>query len=139
MLIGRCLTAGDRCSFAAEDDLRGGRVAAGRRVIADRYELDDLPLGPGGMGEVFGGYDQRLDRRVAVKLIRFPHSRPDESLVKRFRHEARVMAKLEHPGTPAIYDVDVLNEPGQEPRPFIVMQFVEGVTLDDVLSEHHPL
>ena len=114
-------------------------MAAGRRVIGNRYELDDLPLSPGGMGEVYAGYDQKLDRRVAVKLIRFPHNRPDESLVKRFLHEARVMAKLEHPGTPTIYDVDVLDESQAEPRPFIVMQFVDGVTMDDVLSEHHPL
>ncbi|GAA3813259.1 serine/threonine protein kinase PkaE [Sphaerisporangium flaviroseum] len=104
-------------------------------IIGDRYELDDFPLGRGGMGEVYGGYDKKLDRRVAVKLVRFPYGRPDEALVKRFIHEARVMAKLEHPGTPAIYDADVHHDPHSDPRPFMVMQFVDGVTLDHLLGE----
>ena len=44
----------------------------GRPVLDDRYALDDLPIGRGGMGEVWGARDLRLDRRVAIKLIRFP-------------------------------------------------------------------
>ncbi|WP_433243506.1 protein kinase domain-containing protein [Streptosporangium sp. CA-135522] len=108
-------------------------------IIGDRYELDDLPLGRGGMGEVYGGYDQKLDRRVAVKLIRFPYGRSDETLVKRFIHESRIMAKLEHPGAPALYEADVYEDPSFGPRPFMVMQFVEGATLDHILGEHGAL
>ncbi|NYF42165.1 serine/threonine-protein kinase [Streptosporangium sandarakinum] len=114
-------------------------MTAGRTVVGDRYELDPLPLGRGGMGEVYGGYDQKLDRRIAVKLIRFPYGQPDEALVKRFVHEARIMAKLEHPGMPAIHDVDVYDDPRVGPRPFMVMQFVEGATLDHVLGEQETL
>ncbi len=46
-------------------------MAAGRTITGGRYELDPLPLGQGGMGQVHAGYDQKLDRKVAVKLIRF--------------------------------------------------------------------
>ncbi|MEV4746322.1 protein kinase [Streptosporangium sp. NPDC049248] len=105
-------------------------------IIDGRYELDALPLGQGGMGEVYGAYDQKLDRRVAVKLLRFPYGKPDEELAKRFLHEARIMAKLEHPGTPPIHDVGVFEDPKVGPRPFMVMQFVEGATVDHILGEH---
>ncbi|WP_245651613.1 serine/threonine-protein kinase [Streptosporangium amethystogenes] len=105
-------------------------------IIDGRYELDALPLGQGGMGEVYGAYDQKLDRRVAVKLLRFPYGKPDDELVRRFLHEARIMAKLEHPGTPPIHDVGVFEDPKVGPRPFMVMQFVEGATVDHVLGEH---
>ncbi|WP_440098493.1 protein kinase domain-containing protein [Streptosporangium sp. H16] len=111
-------------------------MEADRVVIDGRYELDALPLGQGGMGEVYGAYDQKLDRRVAVKLLRFPYGKPDEELVKRFLHEARIMAKLEHPGTPPIHDVGVFEDPKVGPRPFMVMQFVEGATVDHILGEH---
>ncbi|WP_268245643.1 serine/threonine protein kinase [Planomonospora parontospora] len=110
-------------------------MEASRTIIGDRYELDGLPLGKGGMGEVYGGYDRQLDRRVAVKLIRFPYGQHDEALVKRFLHEARVMAKLEHPGAPAVYDAGVYPDPKIGPRPFMVMQFVEGVTVDLLVGE----
>lgn len=114
-------------------------MTAGRRIIGGRYELEELPLGEGGMGEVYKGYDQQLDRRVAVKLLRFPLGRPDEMLVKRFRREARAMARLEHPGAPTIYDADVFDDPQVGPRPFLVMQFVEGITLDDIVGEHEQI
>ncbi|NUS05467.1 MAG: serine/threonine protein kinase, partial [Nonomuraea sp.] len=72
-------------------------------VIGDRYELDDLPLGQGGMGAVYAGHDRHLDRRVAVKLLRLP-SGPDHELERRFIREARILARLEHPGAPVLYD-----------------------------------
>lgn len=110
-----------------------------RTTIAGRYELDPHHLGQGGMGQVYAGYDQKLDRKVAVKLVRFPFGQYDEQLVKRFRHEARVMAKLEHPGAPVLYDADVHDDPRFGPRPFLVMQFIDGVALDDLLAEEGPL
>ncbi|ETK33747.1 serine/threonine-protein kinase [Microbispora sp. ATCC PTA-5024] len=102
-------------------------------VIGDRYELDDLPLGQGGMGAVYGGHDRRLDRKVAVKFLRFPDG-PDEELERRFIREARILARLEHPGAPVLYDFGTY-----EQRLFQVMQFIEGVTVADLLSEHGPL
>jgi hypothetical protein len=66
-----------------------------RPVLDDRYDLDDLPIGRGGMGEVWGARDLRLDRRVAIKLIRFPDGTPDPELVRRFHRESRITARLE--------------------------------------------
>ena len=71
-------------------------------LIADRYELDELPLGRGGMGAVHGGFDRRLGRRVAIKLLRLPGR--DEELEARFAREARILATLDHPGVPTLYD-----------------------------------
>ncbi|MEU7879524.1 serine/threonine-protein kinase [Microbispora bryophytorum] len=102
-------------------------------VIGDRYELDDLPLGQGGMGAVYGGHDRRLDRKVAVKFLRLPDG-PDEELQRRFIREARILAKLDHPGAPVLYDFGTY-----EQRLFQVMQFIDGVTVADLLSEHGPL
>ncbi|GAA3444622.1 serine/threonine-protein kinase [Planomonospora venezuelensis] len=102
-------------------------------VIGDRYVLDDLPLGQGGMGAVYAGHDRHLDRRVAVKFLRLLTG-PDEELKRRFLREARILAKLEHPGAPVLYDFGTF-----EQRLFQVMQFIEGVTVADLVSEHGPL
>lgn len=104
--------------------------------IADRYELG-APLGRGAMGEVWDGYDQRLDRRVAVKLIR-RDTLSDEAdydrFLKRFLREARIAAKLEHPGVPTVYDAGV-----QEGVAYLAMQLVTGHDLGDVIAERGPL
>ncbi len=102
-------------------------------VIGDRYELDDFPLGQGGMGAVYGGHDKHLDRKVAVKFLRLPGG-PDDELERRFVREARILARLEHPGAPVLYDFGTF-----EQRLFQVMQFIEGVTVADLVSEHGPL
>jgi non-specific serine/threonine protein kinase len=102
-------------------------------LIADRYELDDLPLGQGGMGAVHGGYDRHLDRRVAVKFLQLPGGR-DEEMERRFIREARILARLEHAGAPVLYDFGMF-----EHRLFQVMQFIDGVTVADLVGEHGPL
>ncbi|MFF4990992.1 serine/threonine-protein kinase [Streptosporangium saharense] len=102
-------------------------------VIGDRYVLDDLPLGQGGMGAVYAGHDRHLDRRVAVKFLRLVTG-PDEEMKRRFLREARILAKLEHPGAPVLYDFGTFDH-----RLFQVMQFIAGVTVADLLSEHGPL
>lgn len=101
-------------------------------LIADRYEIDDLPLGRGGMGAVHKGRDLRLDRRVAVKLLRLPGS--DDEVAQRFAREARIVARLEHPGVPVLYDYGTFKQ-----RLFQVMQFVDGVTIDELVGEFGPL
>ncbi|MBB4687631.1 serine/threonine-protein kinase [Amycolatopsis jiangsuensis] len=101
-------------------------------LIADRYEVEDLPLGRGGMGAVHRGHDRRLGRRVAIKLLRLPGG--DEELEERFAREARILATLDHPGAPTLYDFGTYDD-----RLFQVMQFVEGVTVADLLAEHGPL
>ncbi|MEU8224753.1 serine/threonine-protein kinase [Kribbella sp. NPDC048915] len=113
-------------------------MAEQSRVIAGRYELT-APLKHGGMGEVWRGYDTVLDRDIAVKLIRpqaIVSDEDREELVGRFRREARVTAKVEHPGVPAVFDAAF---DGSTDQLFIVMQLVHGVSVSDVLAEQGPL
>ena len=102
-------------------------------LIADRYELDELPLGQGGMAAVHGGLDKHLGRRVAVKFLHLPGG-PDDELERRFVREARILARLEHPGTPVLYDFGMF-----ERRLYQVMQFIDGVTVADLVGEHGPV
>jgi eukaryotic-like serine/threonine-protein kinase len=105
-------------------------------TVADRYELVGL-LGRGGMGEVWKGFDQRLDRHVAIKVLRGDAFHGDEQLAQaehRLRREARATARLQHPGVPIVYDVGV-----HDGRLFLVMQLVSGLTLDDLIAEHDGL
>ncbi|MEO3748075.1 serine/threonine-protein kinase [Plantactinospora sp. B5E13] len=101
-----------------------------RTVINDRYELDEFPIGKGGMGEVWGGRDITLGREVAVKFIRPRSDAGSDDLVRRFEREARITARLVHPGVPAVYDFGV-----HEGRSFLVMQRVRGATVADVIAE----
>ena len=100
--------------------------------LASRYELRAL-LGRGGMGEVYEAVDRRLDRTVAVKILR-PELASDERFLTRFRREARTSAALSHPGIVAVYDVGV-----DEDRAFIVMELVAGRTLYELASAEGPL
>src|SRR5439155_26116641 len=85
-------------------------------------------LGQGGMGEIFSAYDQKLNRNVAVKFIASTHLDSDYSR-KMFLREARAAAALDHPFICTVHDV--LEHHGQ---PMIVMERVEGETLQDVIS-----
>jgi len=96
------------------------------QVLLDRYEVGRL-LGAGGMAEVFEGRDRLLARRVAIKvpLAQYAH---DPEFAQRFRREARAAASLSHPGVVAVYDTG--SENGTH---FIVMEYVDGRTLKDVI------
>jgi len=108
-------------------------VATGR-VVANRYELSTL-IGQGGMGQVWTAYDQRLDRRVAVKLLRPDKVAGQEAdeLRRRFVRECRVTAQVDHPGLVTVHDA---GSEGEEL--FLVMQYVDGADLSDHLAEHDP-
>ncbi|MFC6083736.1 serine/threonine-protein kinase [Sphaerisporangium aureirubrum] len=85
------------------------------------------------MGEVWFGYDKRLDRPVAVKFIRIdrlPDGKPDKELTQRFVRESRITARLEHPGVPAVYDCGSRGE-----NLYLVMQHIDGCSLSDLLDE----
>ncbi|MFB8418630.1 protein kinase [Streptomyces albidoflavus] len=101
--------------------------------IAGRYELLE-PISSGGMGHVWRGYDAVLDRPVAVKLIR-RESVTSPALAaefeKRFQREARVTARIQHPGVPQVFDA-VLDQSFQ--HLYLVMELVDGVTLTRCLS-----
>ncbi|MFE6923814.1 protein kinase [Nocardia sp. NPDC057663] len=105
------------------------------QVVGDRYELL-AQIGSGGMGRVYEGFDRNLKRRIAVKFTQ-PSLDNDPGWTKRFLREAEVMARLSHPGLPAIYDAGLL--PGSPERPYLVMEFVEGITFDDLLANHGSL
>ncbi len=105
------------------------------RLLGDRYELGET-LGRGGMAEVVEGRDLRLGRRVAVKLLR-PDLAKDPAFQSRFRREAQSAASLNHPNIVAVYDTgeDVLGEGAtSDVVPFIVMEYVDGQTLRQLLA-----
>jgi beta-lactam-binding protein with PASTA domain/predicted Ser/Thr protein kinase len=101
------------------------------RLIGGRYEIGDL-LGYGGMAEVHKGKDVRLGRDVAVKVLRADLAR-DPSFQNRFRREAQAAAGLNHPSIVAVYDTGEDDGP-EGHTPFIVMEYVEGHTLREVLK-----
>ncbi|PPK94269.1 serine/threonine-protein kinase [Kineococcus xinjiangensis] len=111
------------------------------RLLGGRYEVG-AELGRGGMAEVHVALDTRLGRNVAVKLLR-PDLARDPSFQARFRREAQSAASLNHPAVVAVYDTgeDVHPEPGggQVVLPYIVMEYVEGRTLRDLLRAGRPL
>ncbi|WP_460357526.1 Stk1 family PASTA domain-containing Ser/Thr kinase [Actinoallomurus acanthiterrae] len=106
------------------------------RLLGGRYELDGV-IGRGGMAEVYRARDLRLDRIVAIKTLRADLAR-DPTFQARFRREAQSAASLNHPSVIAVYDTgeDVMDG---NPVPFIVMEYVEGRTLRDVLRDEQKL
>ncbi len=100
------------------------------RLLGSRYEIGET-LGYGGMAEVHRGRDVRLGREVAVKVLRADLAR-DPSFQARFRREAQAAASLNHPAIVAVYDTGEEDMYGNQP--YIVMEYVEGRTLREVLK-----
>ena len=97
------------------------------RVLAGRYRMGAL-LGRGGMAEVYDGYDERLQRPVAVKVLR-PEAAAEAGIRTRFEVEARAAAGLSHPNVVAVFDT------GEDAgTPFIVMERLPGDTLADRMA-----
>ena len=112
-------------------------VAQGVRLLAGRYELGEL-IGRGGMSDVHVGLDTRLGRRVAIKLLK-PSLATDPAFRTRFRREAQDAAKMAHPTIVRIFDAgeEVVREPSgaESLLPFIVMEYVDGRLLRDVVRD----
>ena len=89
-----------------------------------RIRIDAL-LGTGGMGEVYRGWDEKLERAVALKVVH-ADKRFSAAMRNRFLREARVLSQLDHPNICRIYDVLE-----REDRDYLVLEFVEGTTLRD--------
>ena len=101
-------------------------------TLAERYELHEV-VGRGGMGEVFRATDRTLGREVAVKVLP-RHLIGDQDATRRFRREARLAASLDRSDTVTVHDV--VQEGDVEA---IVMEFIDGPTLADVLRDTGPL
>jgi serine/threonine protein kinase len=104
--------------------------------LSDRYEVGEI-LGFGGMSEVHLARDIRLHRDVAVKVLRADLAR-DPSFYLRFRREAQNAAALNHPAIVAVYDTGEADT-AEGPLPYIVMEYVEGVTLRDIVHNDGPM
>ncbi|MBQ0990672.1 Stk1 family PASTA domain-containing Ser/Thr kinase [Micromonospora sp. PSH03] len=107
-------------------------MTAQARLLGGRYQVGEL-LGYGGMAEVHRGRDLRLGRDVAIKMLRTDLAR-DATFQMRFRREAQNAASLNHPAIVAVYDTGEETAPTGETLPFIVMEFVNGRTLKEVLG-----
>ncbi len=110
------------------------RAALGTgRLIAGRYRLLD-PIGRGAMGVVWRGRDELLHRDVAVKEVQLASGAPGDAGYERTLREARAAAQLNHPGVVTVFDI--LEEAGS---PWIVMELVQGRSLDQLIAEDGPL
>ena len=107
------------------------------RLLGGRYEVGEL-IGRGGMAEVHLGHDARLGRPVAIKILRTDHAR-DAAFLTRFRREAQSVAGLNHRSIVAVYDSgeERMAETGGGAIdiPYIVMEYVDGVTLREMLND----
>jgi serine/threonine protein kinase len=104
-------------------------------MLGDRYRIGEI-LGRGGMAEVHEAYDLRLERRVAIKILR-PELARDPSFHQRFQREAHSAAGLNHPNIVAVYDTgeDTLGTGASAVTvPYIVMEHVDGMTLRQLMS-----
>jgi serine/threonine-protein kinase len=101
-------------------------------ILNNRFELDH-ELGAGGMGVVYLARDLRLNRPVAIKILRSEYS-ADAVVLGRFRHEADSAAQLGHPNIVRVYDMGV-----HEGLSYIVMEYIAGQTLRMVIDEQGAL
>jgi tetratricopeptide (TPR) repeat protein len=106
-------------SLAAVRPPKRAKAMLQRGATFDRYTVLEM-LGRGGMGEVYAVYDSKLDRKAALKVLRYTN----EDYELRLRREAQAMARLSHPNVVAVFDTASVDG-----RVFVAMEFVQGVTL----------
>jgi hypothetical protein len=107
-------------------DLAEGRLLSAGRRLGNRYALS-RPLGHGGMATVWLATDERLERQVAIKVLSDTVG-DDREFLERFRREARVAARLQHPNLVQVFDFDAGD------RPYLVMEYIEGGSLADRIA-----
>jgi len=111
-----------RSRAAVKELFEGIKVA-----VQGRYAITDM-LGKGGMGAVFLADDLRLDRKVAVKVLR-PELAPESSYIGRFQREARIAARLDHPNIIPVYAVEEVDG-----LHYFVMKYIAGKSLEELLT-----
>lgn len=114
-------------------DLLKGRVNFMSEIIlGGRYVIEN-EIGAGGMAIVYKAHDNMLNRTVAIKVLR-PEFKQDEEFIKRFDIEAKASAGLNHPNIVGVYDVGV-----HEGLHYIVMEYIEGITLKELIAKNERL
>jgi serine/threonine protein kinase len=130
------LRVADVVAARAAAQIRGRLFDGPVTPMIPRYRLVKL-LGRGGMGEVWAGHDERLDREVAVKLVHATLAF-DDVHVERLAREARSLARLAHPNVVGVFDLGRYPAPENRSGLFIVMELVEGQTLSSWLATPRP-
>lgn len=101
-------------------------------ILADRYECLKR-IGTGGMGDVYKAHDRRLDRIVAIKVLKSEYNE-DENFIRKFRRESLAAASISHPNIVSIYDVG-METVADEDVYYIVMEYIDGKTLKELIKE----
>lgn len=102
------------------------------KVLANRYEILEK-IGTGGMGDVYKAHDRKLDRVVAIKILKAEYN-DDSNFIRKFKRESLAAASISHPNIVSIYDVGT-EEPFDEKIHYIVMEYIDGKTLKEVINE----
>ena len=102
------------------------------KTLSDRYTIQER-IGGGGMANVYKAHDNRLDREVAIKILRQEFV-DDEDFVENFKKESHSAARLNHPNIVGVFDVGYDEIEGQSDY-YIVMEIVKGKTLKDIIIE----
>jgi hypothetical protein len=101
-------------------------ISATGSVLRNRYDVGEV-CGRGGMAQVYRGFDRLLARPIAIKLLIHLN---DMAMIQRFEREAQILSQLNHPNIAAIYDFGIEGD-----QPFMIMELVEGKSLDQFLSD----
>jgi len=124
--VPQCPADGSVLSGVQPDPLVGTK-------LSERYQIQSV-LGRGGMGVVYKACHEHLDRIVAIKMLH-RHLVSEEEALKRFHREAKAVSRVKHPNSVRLYDFGI-SPTGQ---PYIVMDYIEGISLKRVLKESGPL
>ncbi len=132
-------SVGDASGGARTSDPLGTRSADALvgRLLDGRYRITQR-LARGGMATVYQAVDTRLTRTVAVKIMHIGLG-DDEEFARKFDREARAAARLSHPNVVSVFDQGQDATDGHTTRPYIVMEYVDGDTLRDVITREAPL
>src|SRR5512138_1854667 len=98
-------------------------------LLHERYRLD-VEIGRGGMGVVYRAHDLQTDRDVAIKVVNW--QKANALTLQQFSNEAQITSRLKHPHIVEVYETGTANSGDAEPLPFIVMEFVQGISLSDI-------
>ena len=102
------------------------------KILANRYEILEK-IGTGGMGNVFKAHDRKLDRIVAIKVLKLEYNE-DNNFIRKFKRESLAAASISHPNVVSIYDVGTEKIDDKEVH-YIVMEYIDGKTLKDLIND----